>query len=60
MSAHARNPGGAAVGRLAELPPLERRVVRCVRLWSAGPQGRTALGEVLAECEEDEVATAYG
>ena len=44
MSALPRNPGGAAVGRLAELPPLEARVVRCVRLWSGGPQGRAALG----------------
>jgi hypothetical protein len=48
MSALPRNPGGAAVGRLAELPPLEARVVRCVRLWSGGPQGRAALGDELA------------
>lgn len=48
MSAHPRNPGGAAVGRLSELPPLEARVVRCVRLWSGGPQGKAALGEELA------------
>lgn len=48
MSAHPRNPGGAAVGRLSELPPLERRVVRCVRLWSDGPQGKATLGEELA------------
>jgi hypothetical protein len=47
MSAHPRNPGGAAVGRLSELPPLEARVVRCLRLWSAGPQGRVALGDEL-------------
>jgi hypothetical protein len=43
MSAHPRNPGGAAVGRLDELPPIERRVVRCVRLWSGGPHERAAL-----------------
>ena len=48
MSAHQRNPGGAAVGSLSELPPLERRVVRCVRLWSGGSQGRVALGEELS------------
>jgi hypothetical protein len=53
MSAHPRNPpamnpGGAAVGRLAELPPLEARIIRCVRLWSGGPQGRAALGDDLA------------
>ena len=40
MSATPRHPGGAAVGRLAELPPLERRVIRCLRLWCAGPQGQ--------------------
>lgn len=48
MSAQPRNPGGDAVGRLRELPPLDRRVVRCVRLWSGGPSGREALGEELA------------
>ena len=48
MSAHPRNPGGAAVGRLDELPPLERRVIRCLRLWCAGEAGQQALGEELA------------
>ena len=48
MSAHQRNPGGATVGRLAELPPLERRVIRCVRLWSGGAGGKEALREELA------------
>ncbi len=48
MTAHQRNPGGAAIGKLSELPPLERRVVRCVRMWSGGPQGKTALREELA------------
>jgi hypothetical protein len=43
MSIEPRNPGGAAVGRLAELPPLERQVIRCIRLWSAGIEGREAL-----------------
>ena len=59
MSAHPRNPGGAAVGRLSELPPLEARVVRCVRLWSGGPEGKAALGEELARrslTQKDETA----
>jgi hypothetical protein len=38
-----RNPGGTPVGRLAELPPLERQVIRCLRLWSAGPEGQGAM-----------------
>jgi hypothetical protein len=52
MSVAPRNPGGAAVGRLAELPPLERQVIRCVRLWSAGPGGQRTL--------QDELAPRYG
>lgn len=45
MSAAARGAGGAAVGRLDDLPPLERMVVLCLRLWSAGADlrgGQTA------------------
>jgi hypothetical protein len=41
--------GGAPVGRLAELAPLEARVIRYVRLWSAGDDGQAA---VLAELGE--------
>jgi hypothetical protein len=41
--------GAAPVGRLAELPPLERQVIRFLRFWSAGPEGRAlALGELAA------------
>ena len=44
MSAQPRHPGAAAVGRLAELPPLERQVIRCLRLWcdGAGRRGPAA------------------
>jgi hypothetical protein len=38
--------GAAPVGRLAELPPLERQVICWLRLWSEGPAGRaTAIDE---------------
>jgi hypothetical protein len=47
MSAPSRNPGGAAVGMLDELPPLEQRVIRCLRLWCAGAEGQRALGDDL-------------
>jgi hypothetical protein len=41
------HPGAAPVGHLAELPPLERRLIRYLRLWSAGPDGRElALDEL--------------
>ena len=48
MSARPRHPGAAAVGRLAELPPIERQVIRCLRLWSDGPGGPEALRDELA------------
>lgn len=41
MSAHHR--GGAPVGRLDELPPLERRVISCLRRWCEGPGGPEAV-----------------
>jgi hypothetical protein len=44
-----RHPGAAAVGHLAELPPLERQVIRCLRFWCAGPNGQAALGRELAQ-----------
>jgi hypothetical protein len=43
MTAQSRHPGAAPVGRITELPPLERMVIRCLRLWSAGPDGRLEL-----------------
>ena len=49
MSAAAAHPGAAPVGRLAELPPLERQVIRCLRLWCAGAgRLRTRLRRELA------------
>lgn len=44
MTAQPRSPVARAVGHLAELPRLERRIVRCIRLWSGGPEGRERLG----------------
>lgn len=49
MSAAPRGAGGAPVGRLEDLPPLERMVVLCLRLWSSGSPGREAVrGDLLA------------
>ena len=47
MSAHPRAPGAAAIGRLDELPPLERRVIRCLRLWCAGAGGEGRFDELM-------------
>lgn len=48
MSAQPRHPGASPVGHLAELPPLEREVIRCLRLWCAGPDGPVAVaGEMM-------------
>jgi hypothetical protein len=43
MSAQQPSRGAAAVARLCDLEPLERRVVRCLRIWSQGPGGPAAL-----------------
>ncbi|HRO11271.1 hypothetical protein [Amaricoccus sp.] len=49
MSAEPRHPGATPVGRLAELPPLEREVIHWLRLWCAGPDGpRTVSRELVA------------
>jgi hypothetical protein len=47
MSAEPRHPGATPVGRLSELPPLEREVIRCLRLWCAGPDGPKAVSRAL-------------
>ncbi|HET9067157.1 MAG TPA: hypothetical protein VFN28_00840 [Amaricoccus sp.] len=47
MSAEPRHPGATPVGRLAELPPLEREVIHCLRLWCAGPEGPGAVSDEL-------------
>ena len=43
MSAEPRHPGAVPVGRLDDLPPLEREVIHCLRLWCAGPDGPGAV-----------------
>jgi hypothetical protein len=48
MNAIFTQPGAAPVGRLSELAPLERRIVRCLRLLGHGEVGRTALRMELA------------
>jgi hypothetical protein len=48
MTAQDRNPGGSPVGRVAELPPLERMVIRGLRLWSLGADGQVRLQAELA------------
>lgn len=64
MTRQDRHPGGAPVGRLADLPPLERQVVRCLRLWCSGPEGRSAVRWELARHQDDaaadRLAAAFG
>jgi hypothetical protein len=56
-----RHPGGAAVGQLAELPPLERRVIRCLRLWCAEPQALTTeLAARRGAAAAEGIATDFG
>jgi hypothetical protein len=43
-----RHPGAAPVALFADLTPLERRTVRCLRLWCSGPDGRGAVRRELA------------
>lgn len=40
--------GGAPVGYLSELAPVEAGAVRCLRLWSEGGEGRMRLWNDLA------------
>lgn len=42
-------PGAAAVARLCDLPPLEQRLVRYLRLWSSGWEGQAEVWEDLVE-----------
>ena len=48
MTLRERHPGGEPVARLDGLPPLERRVIRCLRLWCAGPDGERAVRREMA------------
>jgi hypothetical protein len=56
--------GAAPVGRLAELPPLERQLIRWLRLWGEGPAGRAAAIDELADrhgrAATERVATRFG
>lgn len=57
MSVQPRHhPGGAPVSRLAELPPLERQVIRCLRLWCEGPTGRQSVQRELGARHRPAVA----
>jgi len=61
MSLGQRHPGGAPIARLDGLPPLEARVIRCLRLWCAGPDGERAVRcEVDGPGEGDAVARTFG
>lgn len=56
MSVQARHPGGAPIARLDGLPPLERQVIGCLRLWCAGPEGERAVHWALAADGDAEAA----
>ena len=61
MTLREQHPGGAPVARLDGLPPLERRVIRCLRLWSAGPDGQQAVGwEVDRDGGGERLARSFG
>ncbi|HVH02878.1 MAG TPA: hypothetical protein VM891_08050 [Amaricoccus sp.] len=60
MSVAARHPGGAPVARLDGLPPLERRVIRCLRLWYAGPEGEPAVRWEIGRDGAGELARRFG
>ena len=53
MTAGERNLGGTPVARLDGLPPLERRVIRCLRLWCAGAEGERAVRCEIARDDAD-------
>lgn len=48
MTAH-HAPGAAPVGRLADLPPLEQRIVIYTRLWTEGRLGQAEVWRDLIE-----------
>jgi hypothetical protein len=61
MSLGAHYPGAAPVALIDGLPPLERRVIRCLRLWCAGPEGERAVRwEVGREGGGDRLAHNFG
>lgn len=60
MTAIPTQPGAAPVGRLTDLAPLERRIVRSLRLLDQGEVGRIALHMDLAAALGSETAEAIG
>ena len=48
MSAHLDMRGAATVGQLSAIPPWEAMLVRHLRLWCEGEQGRTLVQRDLA------------
>ncbi len=60
MSALPRQPGAAPVGRMADLAPLERRIVRSLRLLGHGETGRAAMHLDLAATLGSDTAGAIG
>ena len=54
------HPGGAPVARLDGLPPLERRVICCLRLWCAGIEGERAVRWEVGADGGEAVAQSFG
>ena len=60
MPALPTQPGAAPVGQLSDLAPLERRIVRSLRLLGHGETGRAALRMDLAASLGSDTAGAIG
>jgi len=60
MTAPSAQPGAAPVGRLSDLAPLERRIVRSLRLLGHGEVGRMAFRMDLAAGLGADAAEAVG
>jgi hypothetical protein len=61
MTVGAHHPGAAPIARLDGLPPLERRVIRCLRLWCGGPEGERAVRwEVGRDGGGERLARSFG
>jgi hypothetical protein len=60
MTALTLQPGAAPVGRMSDLAPLERRIVRSLRLLGLGEVGRAALRMDLAAALGTDLAEAVG
>ncbi len=56
MSISRPHRGGASVGRLADLDPVEAGAVLCLRLWCDGPAARTQVRGDFAKVLGPEVA----